>query len=90
MRKINWKVEKYWAEAEVGNISLVCYKRRNKKKKIYEWFARVSIHGICDDGWKDGPMRRSLKKAQEDSIRITREVLCNYKEAVDAEIKRWE
>ena len=90
MKKINWKVTKYSARAKVGSIELTCFSQRTTNKKTFKWYSLVSLFGTYYSGLTIGPTRRSLNEAQEDAVRMTRELLYDYKEAVDSEMKHWE
>lgn len=90
MRKVNWKYYRKYDlyTAMIGFVQvcctppLVCTKRGNMRRG---YIGGAGTPDSCN--WKSGPTRRSLEKAQEDAIRIAKELLEEYHTTVVTTMK---
>lgn len=93
MRKIKWTPtnrdrEKY-AKVQIGCIVMranVFYPTQGKMKR---WRAYVSVQGRSRT-LRVGPIRKSMAKAKEDSVRIARELLLDYHTCLLAEMQNFD
>lgn len=97
MRKINWKSEKpkEYVFARIGNVGMFCSMYYKNTKSITDpnnpgcrWQACTWIGGTPIA--KDGPIRQSLSQTKEDAVKLARELLLDYKECLDKELKNFD
>ncbi len=89
MESIKWEVHNNSANASVGGVRLSVYAFTNRNKKT-----KYVSHVYCPYVAKisemiDGPIRKTLKEAQNDAIRLAREFLLNHQTCLNAELKNF-
>ena len=89
MKKIKWKPKgsNKYARAEVGCVVIhinLCY----TNTKFRRWYADVSLQKGSD--FRIGPTRKSMDKAKDDAVRLAREILLDYRTAVEKELANFE
>lgn len=53
------------------------------------WYGHIWIYG-CNTHVSPGPIRHSLAKAKEDCIRLSREMMLDYREGLKVELKNFD
>lgn len=87
MNKLKWKKSGYGGcvSAKIGNMNLHCYIAVNPNGS--HWYyahmrpSNTNIHN------RSGPSRKSMRKAKEDAVRLSREFLEDCRVAIDKEMK---
>jgi len=90
MNKVDWRPRrpKDYAYARIGRICMNCNSWTTLSGN-YVWYASVSLNSISSSR-RQGPRRRSLAKAKSDAVRLAREMLDDYRMAIDIETKNFE
>ncbi len=92
MNKIKWKLYRPTGDmtAQIGNVYLDClrYQKSNSVEYLFSPHCRagVTIRRIAHTQ-RFGPWRKSMARAKEDAVRIARELLEDYRVAVDREME---
>lgn len=92
MRKIEWKPRGSGKDvtARIGCVVLHCWQYfTHGKTSRRRWVADASIRELSGT-FRYGCMRKSLAKAKEDAVRLTRELLLDYKVSLDVEMKNFD
>ncbi len=91
MKRVDWKPRrpKDYAYANVGNILLKCHSYTTLGGNRV-WYGGVSLSvGRFSAIRRQGKRRCSLLKAQDDAIRLAREILDDHQIAIDIEAKNF-
>ncbi len=89
MPQIIWEVYNNSANASVGGVRLSVYAFSNRNK-ITRYVSHVYCPHIASiTEMIDGPIRKTLKKAQNDAIRLAREFLLNHQTCLNIELKNF-
>lgn len=90
MKKVKWELSLFGDHfyGEIGCVNLHCCMIETETKK-QRWYGRAYIVGL-NTHVPNGPLRHSLARAKEDCIRQAREILLNFREGLESELKNFD
>ena len=85
MKSIKWVTSKYSSGTVVGAFNLSCVWCTSKLKR--PWCAIVYCTKVSSmSNLKYGPMRKTVKEAQEDAVLLARELLLDIQTCLNSEL----
>ena len=90
MKEVKWEQSLFpeHVHGKLGCVHLHCRMNKTMTGK-HRWYGRVYIVGI-NTYVPNGPLRHSLAKAKEDCVRQAREIMLNFKEGLEEELKNFD